>query len=68
MNFTREELTLMMLYSPGTRSGLILALQDMRKQLTKRERHLLSLTDSVLAKLEQITDAEFDSLPLYPDI
>ncbi len=68
MNFTSEELTLMMLYSPGTRSGLILALRDMRKQLTKRERHLLSLTDSALEKLERITDEEFDSLPLYPDI
>ncbi len=67
MNFTSEELTLMMLYSPGTRSGLILALRDMRRQLTKRERHLLSLTDSVLAKLEQITDEDFDVLPIYPD-
>lgn len=68
MNFTREELTLMMLYSPGTRRGLITMLEGMRQELTKPERRLRSLTDSVLAKLSQITDEEFDQLPLYPDL
>lgn len=68
MNFTREELTLMMLYSPGTRRGLIITLEGMRQELTKPERRLRSLTDSVLAKLAQITDEEFDLLPLYPDL
>ncbi|MCD8153420.1 MAG: transposon-transfer assisting family protein [Clostridiales bacterium] len=68
MNFTRKELTLMMLYSPGSRPGLIEALKNMRGELTKSERGLRSLTDSVLDKLAQITDEEFDALPLYPDI
>ncbi|MCD7814470.1 MAG: transposon-transfer assisting family protein [Lachnospiraceae bacterium] len=68
MNFTKKELTLMMLYSPGSRTGLIEALKNMRGELTKSERGLLTLTDSVLKKLEEITDEEFDALPLYPDI
>ncbi|MCD8004128.1 MAG: transposon-transfer assisting family protein [Oscillospiraceae bacterium] len=68
MNFTREELTLMMLYSPGTRRGLITTLEGMREELTKPERRLRSLTDSVLDKLAQITDEEFNRLPLYPDL
>ena len=68
MNFTREELTLMMLYSPGTRRGLIITLKGMRQELTKSERRLRSLTDSVLSKLAQISDEEFDQLPLYPDL
>ncbi|MCD8225403.1 MAG: transposon-transfer assisting family protein [Clostridiales bacterium] len=68
MNFTGKELTLMMLYSPGTRRGLIAALNIMRGELTKSERQLRVLTDSVLDKLEKITDEEFDALPLYPDI
>ncbi len=68
MNFTGKELTLMMLYNPGTRRGLIAALNIMRGELTKSERQLRALTDSVLDKLEKITDEEFDALPLYPDI
>lgn len=68
MNFTREELTLMMLYSPGSRRGLITTLEGMREELTKPERRLRSLTDSVLDKLAQISDVEFDRLPLYPDL
>ena len=68
MNFTKEELTLMMLYSPGTRRGLITTLEGMRQELTKSERRLRSLTNSVLSKLAQMTDEEFDRLPLYPDL
>ncbi|MCD8368136.1 MAG: transposon-transfer assisting family protein [Clostridiales bacterium] len=68
MNFTKEELTLMMLYSPGTRRGLITTLEGMRQELTKSERRLRSLTDSVLEKLVQISDEEFDQLPLYPNL
>ncbi len=68
MNFTGKELTLMMIYSPGTRQGLIEALKKMRGELTKSERSLRSLTDSVLGKLEKMSDEEFEVLPLYPDI
>ncbi len=68
MNFTGKELTLMMIYSPGTRQGLIEVLKNMRGELTKSERSLRSLTDTVLEKLEKITDEEFEVLPLYPDL
>ncbi|MCD8130400.1 MAG: transposon-transfer assisting family protein [Lachnospiraceae bacterium] len=68
MNFTGKELMLMMIYSPGTRPGLIEALKNMRGELTKSERSLRALTDSVLGKLEKMTDKEFEELPLYPDI
>ncbi len=68
MNFRKKELILMMLYSPGTRTGLIAELTKMRGQLGTKERGLLSLTDSVLEKLNRITDDDFDALPLYPDI
>ncbi|MCC8105201.1 MAG: transposon-transfer assisting family protein [Clostridiales bacterium] len=67
MRFSREEKILMMLYSPGTRTGLKEELLKMRGELGNRERRLRSLTDSVLKKLDQITDSEFDGLPLYPD-
>lgn len=67
MMFTRDERTLMMLYSPGTRSGLMESLALMKEQLAEDEAELLILTESVLEKLSQMDDAEFDRLNLYPD-
>lgn len=67
-DFTRDEKMMMMLYNPGTRAGLVAELEAMRLQLTPRERRLERLSRSVLEKLGNMTDAEFDSLDLYPDI
>lgn len=66
--FTRDERIMMMLYNPGTRAGLVAELVAMRLQLTPSERRLDRLSKSVLEKLDGMTDAEFDSLDLYPDI
>ena len=68
MRFNREEMFLMLLYSPGTRAGLVQELESMRGQLTGSERRLRKLTDRVLQKLSEISDEEFDVLELYPDI
>lgn len=67
-NFTRDERMIMMLYNPGTRAGLIAELEAMRLQLTPPERRLNRLSKNVLEKLDGMTDAEFDSLDLYPDV
>ena len=67
MDFTRDELNLMMLYSPGTRSGLCEALLQMKEQLSEEEAELYALADSVLNKLSQMDDETFDELNLYPD-
>ena len=66
--FNREEKILMMLYNPGTRTGLIEELQEMRSQLTPGERRLRKLTDRTLEKLSALSDEEFDALELYPEI
>lgn len=66
--FTRDERIMMMLYNPGTRAGLIAELEAMRLQLTPSERRLDRLSKNVLEKLDGMTDAEFDSLDLYPDV
>ena len=66
--FTRDERIMMMLYNPGTRAGLIAELEAMRLQLTPSERRLGRLSKSILTKLAGMTDEEFDSLELYPDI
>ena len=67
MHFTHDEINLMAIYNPGTRAGLIDELTDMRKYLEPDETELLALTDSALAKLNQLTDAEFENLDLIPD-
>ena len=67
MNFTQDERNLMMLYSPGTRSGLCEALLQMKEQLAEDEAELRSLADSVLSKLSGVDDETFERLNLYPD-
>lgn len=67
MAFTGEEQLLMMLYNPGTRLGLIAELRTMKNQLTSKEKRLSRLADSVIAKLEQLSDSDFECLDFYPD-
>ena len=66
-NFTFEEQQLMSIYNPGTRLELIHALVEMRTYLDKDEKELKDLTDSAIAKLNTITDAEHAALDLFPD-
>ncbi len=62
-----DEITLMSLYTDGTRSGTIRALKEMRGYLDTGETELLTLTDSTISKLEQMTDEAFETLDLFPD-
>ena len=68
MYFTDDELTLMMLYSPGTREGLLAELEVMQKALTGRDRNLRRWTASVLKKVSAMTDEEFEKIELLPDV
>lgn len=62
MNFDYEELTLMMLYNPGTRLGLIQELRLMQCYLAPDEAALRKLSDKVIEKLKLLTDSEFAEL------
>ena len=64
---TFEETNLLCIYNPGSRLGAIEALTEIRRELSPDETKLLALTDSTLAKLRAMTDADFDALELYPD-
>ena len=64
---TYEELQLMSIYNHGTRLELIATLNEMRTYLDRDEQALKDLTDSAIAKLNNMTDAEFDALDLIPD-
>ena len=67
MDFTHNEKNLMMLYSPGTLSGLREALTQMKEQLAEDEAELRSLANSVIIKLSGMDDETFERLNLYPD-
>lgn len=67
MSFTHDEINLMTIYNTGRRAGLIEELTTMRGYLEADETELRELTDSVIAKLGKLSDAEFDALDLIPD-
>lgn len=67
MDFTNDEMNLMCIYDTGSRTGLINALSEMRKELDANEVALRELTDSVLNKLSAIPDEDYEKLELYPD-
>ena len=68
IELTFEEQNLLCIYNrSGTRTGLIAALTEMRGYLEPDEDELRDLTDSALAKLERMTDSDFEVLDLYPD-
>ena len=62
MNFNGEELTLMMLYNSGSRSGLMQELRLMQCYLMPDETALRELSEQVIEKLKLMTDAEFAEL------
>ena len=67
-HFTHDEVSLMSIYNAaGTREGLIAALTEMQGYLDAEEAELRELTDSALAQLCDITDAEYAALDLFPD-
>lgn len=67
MDFTNGEMNLMCIYDTGSRTGLINALSEMRKELDADEVKLRELTDSVMNKLSAMPDEDYEKLELYPD-
>ena len=59
MNFDGEELMLMMLYNPGSRSGLMQELCLMQCYLLPDETALRELSEGVIEKLKLMSDADF---------
>ena len=71
MTFSRDEEVLMMLYSPGSKSGLVNALRKMSADLDlddPEDNQLYQLTQTVLVKLERMTAVEFCQLDLYRNL
>ena len=66
--FTLAETNLMVIYGTGTRLGLLVELGNMLTFVSDEEPELRQMTVSVMYKLRQMTDEEFDVLNLEPDI
>lgn len=60
--FTVEETNLMCIYHIGTREGLVLELTQVQEYLEQDETELLELTQSVVDKLRDMNDDEFDRI------
>ena len=60
MNLTFDERMLMTLYKIGTRGGTVRNLKNMRMCISRDETFLRNLTDSVLSKLNLMTEKEFE--------
>ena len=67
MTFTNDELNLMCIYDTGTRTGLLDALTTMKEVLEPEETELREMTDTVIAKLSAMSNAEYAELELFPD-
>ena len=67
MIFNNDEMNLMCIYDAGSRTGLMNALSEMRKELSADEVELRELTDSTLNKLSAMSDEDYAKLELYPD-
>lgn len=64
---TNDEMNLLCIYQKNTRVGTMDAIVVMQKYLENDEKELKSMSDSLLDKLEQMSDEEFTELELYPD-
>lgn len=65
IEFSPDEKMMILLYNPGTRSGLIAELKMMQSQLMISEKRLLRLSESVLQKLNKMNDAEFEDMDFF---
>ena len=62
MEFTNDEKMLIMLYNPGTRTGLIMELTKLTENLTTEDEDLKGMVVRLVPKLAQLTDKEFDQV------
>ncbi len=62
MRWTDDDRMLLMLYGEANRAETIAALQKMRHCLLADEAELEAMTSSLIAKLEKITDMEYQKI------
>lgn len=63
--FSPDEKMMILLYSSGTRLGLISELKTMQNQLMISEKRLFNLSERVLQKLNEMSDSEFENMDFF---
>lgn len=66
-NLTHDEMNLLCIYQKNTRIGTMDSITVVQQYLEKDETELAEMSDSLLSKLEQMSDEEFDELEKFPD-
>lgn len=66
-NLTHDEMNLLCIYQKNTRIETMDSITVMQQYLEKDETELAEMSDSLLSKLEQMSDEEFDELEKFPD-
>ncbi|MGN0107477.1 MAG: transposon-transfer assisting family protein [Hominilimicola sp.] len=66
-NLTHDEMNLLCIYQKNTRIGTMDAITVMRQYLEQDETELLEMSDSLLDKLEKMSNEEFDEMEKFPD-
>ncbi len=62
IHFTDDELTLISLYDPGSRNGVIREIRSMMTCLQPDETELKGLAEETLRKLGRVTDEAYDGI------
>ncbi|MDD2458008.1 MAG: transposon-transfer assisting family protein [Eubacteriales bacterium] len=65
--FNLEEINLMCIYDTGSRNGLLTELEKVLPLLAEDDVELIQLVQTVLAKVQQMSDLEYGQLILIPD-
>ena len=68
MRFSYDEQCLIGIFNAGSLKDTITALKEMQQFIEKDEIELCELTCSAISKLEKLTDEQYESLDLIPDI
>ena len=66
-NLTLDERMMILLYSSGTKPGLVSKLHEIQRCLTPEETELMALTQRVLTKVDAMSNTEFAELRLFTD-
>ena len=67
MNFTHDELLMIAIYESDSRKTTIEKIREMLPYLDEDEKRLRTLALESIAKLEKISDNEFNKLELFPE-
>ncbi len=68
MDFTHDEKMLLMIYGHVTKEKTIEELNTMKAQLTSDEKELKIMTETLIKKLQKISETQYSKLCFYPQI